>query len=97
MMLKTLGIFDEIRKYIPVITEKVLDFLESPENRDKLKGFVIQKLDEYTANAFAEVDYTYHNEVLANIIMIIARLQLPGSRKRSVPSTPMFSSIPCLR
>jgi hypothetical protein len=65
MMLKTLGIFDEIRKYIPSITEKVLDFMSSPGNRDRLKSFIIQKLDEYTANAFAEVDYTYHNSVLA--------------------------------
>jgi hypothetical protein len=64
MLLQTLGIFDEIRKYIPTITEKVLDFMSSPENRDKVKGFIIQKLDEYTANVFTEVDYTYHNAVL---------------------------------
>jgi hypothetical protein len=65
MLLQTLGIFNEIRKYIPTITEKVLDFMSSPENRDRVKSFIIQKLDEYTANAFAEVDYTYHNAVLA--------------------------------
>jgi hypothetical protein len=64
MLLQTLGIFDEIRKYIPTITEKVLDFMSSPENRDKVKSFIIQKLDDYTANVFAEVDYTYHNAVL---------------------------------
>lgn len=65
MLLQTLGIFNEIRKYIPTITEKVLDFMSSPENRDKVKSFIIQKLDEYTANVFAEVDYSYHNAVLA--------------------------------
>lgn len=82
MLLQTLGIFDEIRKYIPTITEKVLDFMSSPENRDKVKGFIIQKLDEYTANAFAEVDYTYHNAVLSKYHYDTRTAAIPGLQEK---------------
>jgi hypothetical protein len=65
MFLKTLGVFDAIRKNVPSITEKVLDFMSSPANRDRLKKFIVDKIDEYASNTFAEVDYTLHDEIIA--------------------------------
>lgn len=65
MMARQLDVFGQVRNYIPTLTEQVLDFLNDPANRDKVKSFIIQKLDEYTAKAFAEVDYTAQNQVLA--------------------------------
>jgi len=64
MIAKQLKVFEQIRNYIPTLTEQVLDFMNNPANREKLKAFVIQKLDEYAANTFSEVDYTAHNNVL---------------------------------
>lgn len=65
MIAKQLDVFGQIRNYIPTLTEQVLDFMNNPANREKLKTFIIQKLDEYTANTFSEVDYTAHDQVLA--------------------------------
>ena len=65
MIAKQLDVFGQIRNYIPTLTEQVLDFMNNPANREKLKGFVIQKLDEYAANTFSEVDYTAHDHVIA--------------------------------
>lgn len=65
MMAQTLDVFGQVRAYIPTLTEQVLDFLNDPANRDKVKGFIIQKLDEYTSKTFAEVDYTLRDEILA--------------------------------
>lgn len=65
MIAKQLNVFGQIRNYIPTLTEQVLDFLNNPANRDKLKAFIIQKIDEYAANTFAQVDYTAHDGVIA--------------------------------
>lgn len=65
MIAKQLNVFGQIRNYIPTLTEQVLDFMNNPANRDKLKSFIINKLDEYAASTFAEVDYTAHDQVIA--------------------------------
>jgi hypothetical protein len=65
MLAKQLNVFGQIRNYIPTLTEQVLDFLNNPANRDKLKAFIISKIDEYAANTFAQVDYSLHDEVIA--------------------------------
>lgn len=65
MIAKQLDVFGQIRNYIPTLTEQVLDFMNNPANRDKLKSFVIAKLDEYAANTFSEVDYSVRDQVLA--------------------------------
>jgi hypothetical protein len=64
MIAKQLDVFGQIRNYIPTLTEQVLDFMNNPANRDKLKAFVIQKLDAYAATTFSEVDYSLHNEII---------------------------------
>ena len=65
MIAKQLDVFGQIRNYIPTLTEQVLDFMSNPANRDKLKAFIIQKLDEYASNTFAQVDYTLHDQIIA--------------------------------
>ncbi len=56
MLAKQLDVFSQVRNYIPTLTEQVLDFLNDPSNRDKVKAFILQKLDEYTTKTFAETD-----------------------------------------
>lgn len=65
MVAESVDVFGKIRAYIPQLTDQVLEFLNNPANREKLKSFIIQKLDEYAANTFAEVDYTSMNRVIA--------------------------------
>ncbi len=58
------GVFSELKNNIPQITEDILDFLNEPENRDQIKNYLLKKLDQYSSETFAEVDYTQHDKVL---------------------------------
>jgi hypothetical protein len=59
------GMFDTMKKDVPIFTEQILDFLNDPGNRDKVKGYIIEKLSEYTDKTFSKIDYTEHNRILA--------------------------------
>jgi len=58
------GMFDHIKKDVPIYTEQILDFLNDPGNRDKVNGYIMDKLSEYTDKTFAKIDYTEHNRIL---------------------------------
>lgn len=58
------GMFDTIKKDVPIFTEQILDFLNDPGNRDKVKGYIVDKLSEYTDKTFSKIDYTEHNRIL---------------------------------
>lgn len=59
------GMFDRMKKEVPIYTEQILDFLSDPGNRNKVKGYIMDKLSEYTDKTFAKIDYTEHNRILA--------------------------------
>ena len=59
------GTFDQMKKDVPVFTEQILDFLAEEENRGKIKGFLLDKLDEYADKTFSATDYTHRDEILA--------------------------------
>jgi hypothetical protein len=59
------GMFDKMKNDVPIFTEQILDFLNDPGNRDKVKGYIMDKLSEYTDKTFAKIDYTEHNRILA--------------------------------
>lgn len=59
------GVFDKIKKDVPIITDQILEFLNDPGNRDKVKGYIVEKLSEYTDKTFSKIDYTEHNRILA--------------------------------
>jgi len=52
-----LGVFDKMKKDIPIFTEQILSFLSDPGNRDTLKNYIRDKLSEYTDKTFGEIDY----------------------------------------
>lgn len=58
------GLFGHLRGNVPEITEKVLDFLDDPENRENLRKFIIEQLEAYTDKTFSEVDYSIHDAIL---------------------------------
>ncbi|MDZ4747101.1 MAG: paraquat-inducible protein A [Saprospiraceae bacterium] len=59
------GMFDTMKKDVPIFTEQILDFLNHPGNRDKVKGYIMDKLSAYTDKTFAKIDYTEHDRILA--------------------------------
>ena len=58
-------VFDRIKKDVPIITDQILLFLNDPGNRDKVKGYIVEKLSEYTDKTFSKIDYTEHDLILA--------------------------------
>lgn len=59
------GIFDKMRRDIPEFTELVMEFLEDPANKEGIRKYVIQKINEYADETFAEIDYAEHDAILA--------------------------------
>lgn len=58
------GIFDKIKKDIPIFTRQILDFLNDPSNRDKVKTYIHDKLSDYADRTFGSIDYTESNRIL---------------------------------
>ena len=57
-------VFGHMERRIPEITEGVMDFMNDPENREKVKDYLIKKMSEYSAKTFSEIDYTLYNKIL---------------------------------
>src|SRR5690606_16317004 len=49
---------------IPIFTDQVLTFLSDEQNREKIKSFLADKISEYSANTFSEVNYSAYDHVL---------------------------------
>lgn len=59
------GMFDKMKKDVPIFTDQILEFLNDPGNRDKVKGYIMDKLSAYTDKTFAKIDYTEHDRILS--------------------------------
>ena len=51
------SIFEELKNNIPNISNTVLDFFESDENKYKLKSYLNQHLQNFTRTTFSQTDY----------------------------------------
>ena len=60
------GMFDTMKKDVPIFTDQILEFLNDPGNRDKVKDYITDKLSEYTDKTFARIDYTEHDRILSH-------------------------------
>jgi hypothetical protein len=60
------GAFNTIRKDVPKFTDQILDFMNNPQNRKAVKGYIIEKLNNYADNTFSKMDYTLHDYILKN-------------------------------
>ncbi|GAB5410418.1 MAG: hypothetical protein BalsKO_27830 [Balneolaceae bacterium] len=58
-------VFGHMEEEIPTITEGILDFMNDPENRERIKEYFLQKMDEYSEATFSEIDYSLYDEILA--------------------------------
>jgi hypothetical protein len=59
------GTVEKMKKDVPVITERILEFMNDPRNRDAIRTYIIEKLDEYADETFSEIDYTLHDQIIA--------------------------------
>lgn len=60
-----LGVFDKIKRDVPQFTEEILNFLDDKGNREDIRNYVLEKVNDYADNTFAETDYTYHDLIIA--------------------------------
>lgn len=58
------GVYDVMRKDIPLLTESIIGFIKDPDNKNLAQDFILEKLDEYSDKTFSEVDYTLLNIIL---------------------------------
>src|SRR5687768_4058131 len=58
------GIFGKMEKDVPKITNTIMTFIEDPDNREAVRVFALNKLDNLTDKTFSEMDYTMYDAVL---------------------------------
>ena len=59
--------FDGIREDIPMLTDKVMSYLDVKNNTDGIKQYIITLLKKYTEGTFERTDYTAVNLSLIHI------------------------------
>lgn len=52
------GTFSLMKKEVPNYTEKIVAFLDKPENRNLLRDHIIKKVNEYADETFSKIDYS---------------------------------------
>jgi len=58
------GIFDQVKKDIPLFTDQIYDFLTGDNSQVMLKQYLETQLDAYTKDSFLATDYTYMNYII---------------------------------
>ena len=71
-----LDIFGNMKRNIPEFTNQIIRFIDDPQNRQDLREYILEKIDNYADSTFAETDYTLHDEILARYDL--------GSREQTV-------------
>jgi hypothetical protein len=59
-------VFGHMERKIPEITQGIMDFMNDPENRERVKDYLIKKMNEYSESTFSEIDYTLYQQILLN-------------------------------
>ncbi len=58
------GIFEKMDEKVPEFTATIMTFMEKPENREAIRIFALQKLDDLSDSTFSQVNYTTFDEVI---------------------------------
>ena len=58
------GTFEQLRKDVPTFTDQIIDFLNDERNRNAIKAYVIDKLNEYADDTFAQTDYSLVDHIV---------------------------------
>ncbi len=62
---KTFNVFGEMKGNVPNFTNQILTFLNDPNNKKALKGYLTDKLNEYADNTFSKMDYSTHDSIIS--------------------------------
>lgn len=57
-------VFGVMKEDIPEITESIMNFMNDPENRERIKEYLIKKMNQYSDETFSKIDYTRYNQIL---------------------------------
>ena len=63
--LSAFNVFGQVRDRVPEFADEILKFLERPENRKNLQGYIRDVIDKYAAETFAQVNYSKRDAVIA--------------------------------
>lgn len=58
-------VFGHMEEEIPAITESIIEFMNDPENRERVKEYLFKKMNEYSEATFSEIDYSLYDKILA--------------------------------
>jgi hypothetical protein len=58
------GIFDQVKKDIPIFTDQIYEFLTGDNSQVMLKQYLETQLDNYTKDTFLATDYTLMNHII---------------------------------
>lgn len=59
-----LEVFNQMKKDIPAMAGTIVTFLDNPDNRVKIRTYLMDTVDKYAAETFGETDYAAVDEVL---------------------------------
>ncbi len=60
------GSMDKVRAGVPRYADQVIDYLNDPKNREDLKNYLIQRINEMADNTVGRTDYTKYNAIIAS-------------------------------
>ncbi|MCH3882084.1 paraquat-inducible protein A [Tenacibaculum aquimarinum] len=55
--------FKDLREEVPMFTEQILDFLDEKQNRENLKKYINNLIDDYADETFSKTDYSIVNSI----------------------------------
>ena len=59
------GIFEQVKKDIPIFTDEIYTFLTGSGSKDLIKEYLSNELDKYTKDTFLATDYTVMNKIIS--------------------------------
>lgn len=59
------GIFEQVKKDIPIFTDEIYSFLMEGGSQELLQKYIENELDAYTKDTFLATDYTVMNNIIA--------------------------------
>ncbi len=58
------GVYEQLHKNIPKISRQMLEYVDKKENKEKIKQYILNQLDDYAAKTFAKMDYSIYNQII---------------------------------
>ncbi|MBL4605384.1 MAG: paraquat-inducible protein A [Flavobacteriaceae bacterium] len=59
------GIFEQIKKDIPIYTDEIYKFLTGGGSKKMMQEYLVKQLDNYTKDTFLATDYTVMNNIIS--------------------------------